>query len=539
MKVKQGRISLEVEKDDLPSFSTPLPNQVDDIQKNLSSTFGMVGKNDPRSLNDKIFLDFCINDILHFLNEKSFTQFLSFGTLSTPSGKNFARVLLILIKKIDPFFTFKKKTEEDIPLILKNLFYPFVPSKSTFHSLGNPRIWSSLIGCLKWIVELLRYDAQVFNTCSEFPYQRVFSDKSIWKQMTVAYYVFLSGTEEYRKYFQILWALIKNKTGNKKTKQRKILLKINAYQKKFFFILYLLSFVKSSKGKVINEKNFTKHLFTFNLNFFASILDLKEFYNEKTSPFQFESQGKRLKKMEFNVLLKSLKISKIETKGLGWKVENLLKLFKLLISIYRLILLSLKLKFFQVSQVYLQKLTKKLNSFFKFNFSFFEFFKNQTCIKFRKIFSPEIGFSKLFNYTKNNFSSFFLRKNYFFRNLNWKSENVDNFLFVFRKNQYSSKKNLIPMNRFPLSQVDQKIRQTEKDFQIFFQVRENQNFQKIQLKQSLIRNFFIKKIFFLKTFLNDFKFMTLRERNLILEIFLEIKFRFLNKKAIFDLVKIW
>lgn len=109
MKVKQGRISLEVEKDDLPSFSTPLPNQVDNIQKNLSSTFGMAGKNDPRSLNDKIFLDFCINDILHFLNEKSFTQFLSFGTLSTPSGKNFARVLLILIKKIDPFFTFKKK----------------------------------------------------------------------------------------------------------------------------------------------------------------------------------------------------------------------------------------------------------------------------------------------------------------------------------------------------------------------------------------------------------------------------------------------
>jgi len=255
MKVKQGRISLSLEKEYVPHGFSPSYQGFDIARKNLISTSNFVGKNDPRSLNDKIFLKLCIKEIVNFLNEKGFGENLQIEAISSPSGKYFYKIFLFLVKQIDPFFTFKKKTEEEIPLILKNFFYPFVPPKNIFYSLNNPRVWPTLIGCLKWILELLGYDSQVFYRNSKTFDKEFFPNKSLWRQMTIAYYIFLSGTEKYRKYFQVLWAVIRNKTISQKSKKKILIERIKSYHEKSHFIFFLFYSFQNFQTKKKNRSN--------------------------------------------------------------------------------------------------------------------------------------------------------------------------------------------------------------------------------------------------------------------------------------------
>mmetsp|Transcript_46044 Transcript_46044/g.92063 ORF Transcript_46044/g.92063 Transcript_46044/m.92063 type:complete len:228 (+) Transcript_46044:125-808(+) len=224
MKVKQGRISFTVEKEAFPISSGFLVQRDEESRGKFPAGPAFFGKNDPRSFNDKEFFDFCVSEIFDFLVERGFKGLNSNQFLLNPSGKNFEKILLFLIKEIDQNFFFKKKVEDESPIILRNFFYPFVPSRNIFYGLSTPKNWPIFLGCLKWVVELIRYDSQVFERYPRPSKKKIFSEKSLWKQMTIAYHVFLSGTEEYNKYFPVLWAIIKNIIHSQKKKKEKFLI---------------------------------------------------------------------------------------------------------------------------------------------------------------------------------------------------------------------------------------------------------------------------------------------------------------------------
>jgi SMC interacting uncharacterized protein involved in chromosome segregation len=63
-------------------------------------------------------------------------------------------ILQFLYKKIDPNYLFSDKLEDEIPLLFKQLRYPYAVQKSAIFSCGSPHNWPKLLGALVWLVEL-------------------------------------------------------------------------------------------------------------------------------------------------------------------------------------------------------------------------------------------------------------------------------------------------------------------------------------------------------------------------------------------------
>lgn len=100
---------------------------------------------------------------------------------------------------IDPTFSFQKRFEDEVPLVLRALNYPFSISKSALSAVGSPHTWPTLLGVLTWLMNLLQYD--------ELRKERVESDaaldpssrrhKLFYENTVEAYAQFLGGADEF------------------------------------------------------------------------------------------------------------------------------------------------------------------------------------------------------------------------------------------------------------------------------------------------------------------------------------------------------
>ncbi|KAI8849418.1 HEC/Ndc80p family-domain-containing protein [Chytridium lagenaria] len=123
--------------------------------------------------------------------------------LQAPSAKDFQSIFKFLYAQLDPKFIFQKKFEEEVPVILRGLRYPFCDqiSKSHLHSVGSPHAWPSLLAMLTWMVELIlvrlcdQIDNQ--NDFDEMPNAEVAAEKVFFEYLTKAYAVFLAGDDNY------------------------------------------------------------------------------------------------------------------------------------------------------------------------------------------------------------------------------------------------------------------------------------------------------------------------------------------------------
>ncbi len=94
-------------------------------------------------------------------------------------------------------FSFHKRFEEDIPVVLKFLGYPFTLSKSALTAVGSPHTWPTLLGVLSWLHELLNYgeaaEAKRANKplSSETERQQLFHE-----DLMKAYSDFLAGCDD-------------------------------------------------------------------------------------------------------------------------------------------------------------------------------------------------------------------------------------------------------------------------------------------------------------------------------------------------------
>lgn len=62
-----------------------------------------------------------------------------------------------LYGKIDDSYEFGKKFEDEVPVLIKGIRYPYANdiSKSQLYAVGSMHAWPSLLALLVWMVELI------------------------------------------------------------------------------------------------------------------------------------------------------------------------------------------------------------------------------------------------------------------------------------------------------------------------------------------------------------------------------------------------
>lgn len=114
-------------------------------------------RTDSRPLSDRAYRAACTKDIVQFVLDNGYGMPISPKILTNPSSRDFQNILLFLLRCIEPAFEFKKRFEEELPVSLKALGYPFTVSKSALTAVGSPHSWPALLGVLIWLLENIKY----------------------------------------------------------------------------------------------------------------------------------------------------------------------------------------------------------------------------------------------------------------------------------------------------------------------------------------------------------------------------------------------
>lgn len=113
-------------------------------------------KADPRPTSDRQYLSHTVHDIVSFLHENGYEDDITVKQLSHPTSRDFQNIFRFLVSACAPF-EFHRRFDEEVPVTLKFLSYPFSLSKSALSAVGSPHTWPTLLGVLAWLVELLKY----------------------------------------------------------------------------------------------------------------------------------------------------------------------------------------------------------------------------------------------------------------------------------------------------------------------------------------------------------------------------------------------
>ena len=111
---------------------------------------------DPRPVSDKGYISKQIRNLIKFLTEMGYNHPVSPKLLTAPSVKDFLRIFQFLFAMIDPNHKFGGKYEEEIPLLLRGVGYPFTVNKSALFAVGSPHAWPNLLASLTWMIELIQ-----------------------------------------------------------------------------------------------------------------------------------------------------------------------------------------------------------------------------------------------------------------------------------------------------------------------------------------------------------------------------------------------
>ncbi|KAJ1557470.1 kinetochore-associated Ndc80 complex subunit ndc80, partial [Cladochytrium tenue] len=154
---------------------------------------------DPRNIRDKAWQAGAVRQLIGFLVQAGFNQPVSPKTLQAPSAKDFQAIFRFLYAQLDPGYVFVKKFEEEVPVILKGLRYPFSDqiSKSHLQSVGSMHAWPTLLAMLNWMVELILCCDQI-DTCNDLGMDAPQNnERAFYGYLTKAYASFLAGEDNY------------------------------------------------------------------------------------------------------------------------------------------------------------------------------------------------------------------------------------------------------------------------------------------------------------------------------------------------------
>lgn len=160
---------------------------------------------DPRRLKDASTRSHLAQELLEYLTHNNFEMeskhVLSNKAMTSPTQKDFNSMFQWLYNRIDPSYRFQKSIDQEVPVLLKQMRYPFEKSimKSQIAAVGGNN-WSTFLGLLHWMMQLARlmqaYEAGTYDdVCFEAGYD-VSGDRIIFEFLTDAYSTWLSAEDD-------------------------------------------------------------------------------------------------------------------------------------------------------------------------------------------------------------------------------------------------------------------------------------------------------------------------------------------------------
>jgi kinetochore protein NDC80 len=120
--------------------------------------------------------------------------------MTSPTQKDFNNMFQWLYNRIDPSYRFLKSIDQEVPVLLKQMRYPFEKSimKSQIGAVGGNN-WYTFLGLLHWMMQLARlmqaYEAGTYDdACFDAGYD-VSGDRIIFDFLSDAYSTWLSADE--------------------------------------------------------------------------------------------------------------------------------------------------------------------------------------------------------------------------------------------------------------------------------------------------------------------------------------------------------
>ncbi|KAJ3367615.1 kinetochore-associated Ndc80 complex subunit ndc80 [Kappamyces sp. JEL0680] len=164
---------------------------------------------DPRPIKDKKLVrrsliarwqQNAIARLIQFLIQSGFPHPISAKTLATPSSKDFQLIFKFLYAQLDPHYQFEKKFEEEVPVLIKSLRYPFADqiNKSNLFTVGSLHAWPTLLAMLLWIVDVVLVDQldQFLDEGQEHLSELELADKMYFEYISHAYGLWLENNED-------------------------------------------------------------------------------------------------------------------------------------------------------------------------------------------------------------------------------------------------------------------------------------------------------------------------------------------------------
>ena len=180
-----------------PSTNTHMPHQSFFNQAPVSAG----APQDKRAVRDRGVQNRLAGEIEEYLTRNGFSMEthhpLTPNSLKNPTGKDFNFIFQWLYRRIDPAYQFQKSIDNEVPLILKQLRYPYANSitKSQLAAVGGNN-WGQLLAMLHWLMQLAvmiqnytedRYD----YACAEEGVD-VSGDRIIFRFLSGAYQTWLA-----------------------------------------------------------------------------------------------------------------------------------------------------------------------------------------------------------------------------------------------------------------------------------------------------------------------------------------------------------
>lgn len=160
---------------------------------------------DPRRLKDPSTRQQMAHELLEFLTHNNFEMeskhTLSAKAMTSPTQKDFNSMFQWLYNRIDPSYKMQKSIDQEVPVLLKQLRYPFEKSimKSQIAAVGGNN-WPTFLGLLHWMMQLAvlcqRYESGNYDeACFEAGFD-VSGDRIIFDFLTDAYSTWLAADDE-------------------------------------------------------------------------------------------------------------------------------------------------------------------------------------------------------------------------------------------------------------------------------------------------------------------------------------------------------
>lgn len=160
---------------------------------------------DPRRLKEAGTRSHMAQELLEFLTHNNFEMeskhVLSNKAMTSPTQKDFNCMFQWLYNRIDPSYRFMKSIDQEVPILLKQMRYPFEKSimKSQIAAVGGNN-WSTFLGLLHWMMQLARlmqaYESGTYDdACFEAGFD-VSGDRIIFDFLSDAYSTWLSAEDD-------------------------------------------------------------------------------------------------------------------------------------------------------------------------------------------------------------------------------------------------------------------------------------------------------------------------------------------------------